>query len=175
MLQQLYVLAILSKTGKGAADLNNKLAQVRKTEFFKNWQFCLFCAKLKTSRGRIMRAIVLIVMALILAGCTRGLSREQEAIPSYESFKQKWDAKTKQRSADFDAWRKRKAAAYAKECREKGEPAIGMTKSQLLETCWGKPRNTNTTTTAYGTSEQLVFGAGRYVYLRNGVVEAIHQ
>jgi hypothetical protein len=48
---------------------------------------------------------------------------------------------------------------------------IGMTESMLLES-WGQPKDINTTVTKYGTSKQFVYGNGRYVYVKNGNVEA---
>jgi hypothetical protein len=51
-----------------------------------------------------------------------------------------------------------------------------MTKAQVFATCWGKPHSINTTRTASGTREQLVYRAGDwagYIYLTDGVVTAI--
>lgn len=52
-------------------------------------------------------------------------------------------------------------------------PQIGMTSNEVLNTYWGKPDKVNRTTTAYGTSEQWVYGISKYVYLENGKVTAI--
>jgi hypothetical protein len=59
------------------------------------------------------------------------------------------------------------------ECKRRGEPRIGMTYKQVEETCWGKPKDVNRTQTASGTSDQLVYSDGHYVYLRNGIVTGI--
>ena len=51
---------------------------------------------------------------------------------------------------------------------------IGMTYQQVIESI-GRPSDTNRTTTAYGTSTQLVYTNNRkikYVYLENGIVTA---
>ena len=50
--------------------------------------------------------------------------------------------------------------------------AVGM-KACLVRTAWGEPEDVNRTITALGTSEQWVYGIGRYVYLDDGVVTAI--
>ena len=50
---------------------------------------------------------------------------------------------------------------------------IGMTYQQVIESL-GRPSDTNCTTTAYGTSTQLVYYSNnrktKYVYLENGIV-----
>lgn len=48
-------------------------------------------------------------------------------------------------------------------CDRKGGVDIGMTKIQVLSSCWGKPKSINATTTARGTREQWVYG-GSYLY-----------
>ena len=55
----------------------------------------------------------------------------------------------------------------------KPPPRIGMNEAQVLASSWGKPSSVNTTITAYGNSEQWVYGYGMYVYFRNGKVSAI--
>jgi hypothetical protein len=51
---------------------------------------------------------------------------------------------------------------------------IGMTTKQVRErTSWGEPDDINSTTTAYGTSEQWVYGGGNYLYFTNGRLTAI--
>lgn len=52
-------------------------------------------------------------------------------------------------------------------------PKIGMTKSEVLNSTWGKPEDVNTTTTKYGTNEQWVYSLTRYIYFDNGIVTAI--
>lgn len=52
-------------------------------------------------------------------------------------------------------------------------PYIGMTKSELEESSWGKPYDINRTTTAYGVREQWCYSGYRYVYLEDGVVVSI--
>ncbi len=53
------------------------------------------------------------------------------------------------------------------------EPKIGMTALQVMNTEWGYPKKKNTTTNAYGTTEQWVYKDNRYVYLENGIVRTI--
>lgn len=55
----------------------------------------------------------------------------------------------------------------------KPQPKIGMTASEVENSQWGKPKIVNRTTTAYGVSEQWVYSSGKYVYLDNGIVDAI--
>jgi len=64
-------------------------------------------------------------------------------------------------------------AVAAAECKRRGDPRIGMTAAQVAATCWGKPENVNRTIVAGSTEDQYVYAGGRYVYLRNGVVNAI--
>lgn len=52
-------------------------------------------------------------------------------------------------------------------------PKIGMTSNEVLNTKWGKPKDINKTTTAYGVSEQWVYSSGKYIYLNNDIVTAI--
>lgn len=59
------------------------------------------------------------------------------------------------------------------ECHRRGGIQIGMTKEQVYGSCWGRPQSINSTVTAVGTHEQLVYGSGAYVYLDNGMVTAV--
>lgn len=58
-------------------------------------------------------------------------------------------------------------------CKAKGQPQVGMTQSQVEETCWGHPRRVNTTTTAGHRFDQMFYAASFYVYLTDGVVTAV--
>jgi len=49
---------------------------------------------------------------------------------------------------------------------------IGMT-SEMAKYSWGYPKDINSTTTAYGTSQQWVYGSGRYLYFENGILTTI--
>jgi ssDNA-binding Zn-finger/Zn-ribbon topoisomerase 1 len=53
-----------------------------------------------------------------------------------------------------------------------GTIRIGDSEAVVLES-WGRPEDINRTTTAYGISEQWVYGLGTYVYFDNGVVTTI--
>ncbi|KKQ06074.1 MAG: hypothetical protein US15_C0020G0008 [Candidatus Moranbacteria bacterium GW2011_GWF1_36_4] len=59
------------------------------------------------------------------------------------------------------------------EYKSKPEPRIGMTANEVINSRWGKPTKVNKTTTAYSVSEQWVYSSSRYVYLKDGIVEAI--
>lgn len=61
----------------------------------------------------------------------------------------------------------------AAECTRKGAPRIGMTFKQVEATCWGRPDHVNRRQTAGATSEQYVYGDGRFVYFHNGVVTSV--
>jgi len=37
---------------------------------------------------------------------------------------------------------------------------------------WGRPENINKSAGAYGRSDQWVYGAGTYVYFKNGIVDS---
>jgi hypothetical protein len=50
--------------------------------------------------------------------------------------------------------------------------AIGMSKEQAIA-AWGKPKDTNTTSTAGGTREQWVYGLGTYIYFTDGILSAV--
>jgi hypothetical protein len=59
------------------------------------------------------------------------------------------------------------------ECKRRGDPRVGMTAAQVEATCWGKPGHISQTHTADGTSDQYVYGDGRYVDFRDGIVTSI--
>jgi hypothetical protein len=61
----------------------------------------------------------------------------------------------------------------AAECKRRGDPRVGMTAAQVEATCWGKPGHINQTHTSDGISDQYVYGDGRYVDLRDGIVTSI--
>jgi ribosomal protein L37AE/L43A len=53
----------------------------------------------------------------------------------------------------------------------KGQVRVGFTKDQAI-TAWGRPEDINRTTSAYGTSEQWVYGYN-YLYFDDGVLTTI--
>ena len=79
---------------------------------------------------------------------------------------------------DFD---ENKYLSYKKASNEtevtlKVKPYIGMTREQLENDCtWGRPKDINTTTTAYGTNEQWCYSDYRFVYLEDGIVTGIQE
>lgn len=50
--------------------------------------------------------------------------------------------------------------------------SIGMSKDDVLQSSWGKPRDVNRTTNQYGVREQWVYDGG-YLYFRDGVLTSI--
>lgn len=55
----------------------------------------------------------------------------------------------------------------------KVEPFIGMTDDEARKSTWGKPKNINRTTTAYGISEQWVYDGYKYLYFEDGILTTI--
>lgn len=60
--------------------------------------------------------------------------------------------------------------------KERPLPRIGMTKSEVEQSSWGKPSEINRTTTQYGVREQWVYrgtSKTKYIYFEDGIVTAI--
>lgn len=55
------------------------------------------------------------------------------------------------------------------------KPSVGMDKTEVENSAWGKPDKVNKTETKYGTHEQWVYGNGKYVYFENGEVVSIQE
>lgn len=49
---------------------------------------------------------------------------------------------------------------------------IGMSKEEVLQSSWGRPRKINTSTYSFGTREQWVYDGG-YLYFKDGVLDSI--
>ena len=58
---------------------------------------------------------------------------------------------------------------------ENNKPRIGMTREEVEKSSWGKPKDINKTTFAWGTTEQWCYSNYRYIYFTNGIVEAISE
>lgn len=54
-------------------------------------------------------------------------------------------------------------------------PAIGMTREEVENSTWGKPKKINKTTYSWGTTEQWCYPNYKYIYFENGVVTAIQE
>lgn len=63
----------------------------------------------------------------------------------------------------------------AKKESEPVNPAIGMTKSEVENSTWGKPNDINKTTYSWGVKEQWCYSGYRYIYFEDGVVTAIQE
>ncbi|MCK1745762.1 hypothetical protein IVA80_34620 [Bradyrhizobium sp. 139] len=61
----------------------------------------------------------------------------------------------------------------AEDCAGRGPPKVGMTSSELSETCWRHPKNVVKKTTVAGVEELYVYGAGRTVKLVDGKLSEI--
>ncbi len=86
------------------------------------------------------------------------------------------DAKDQQLDALADHAYKKRGERYAAEERSRAKKegvAIGMTKEQVLGSMWGKPRRVHSTTNAFGTREQWVYGDGNYLYFQDGILTSI--
>lgn len=59
------------------------------------------------------------------------------------------------------------------ECDRRGQPKIGMTPAELIETCWRKPRRVVKKTTAAGVEENYVYSLGHIVKVVDGKVTEI--
>ena len=55
------------------------------------------------------------------------------------------------------------------------EPAISMTKDEVLNSTWGEPEKINKTNTRYGTREQWCYSQNKYIYFENGIVTSIQE
>ncbi len=56
---------------------------------------------------------------------------------------------------------------------ERKEPSIGMTKTEVENSTWGKPEKINRTKTSYGTHEQWCYSTHKYIYFEDGIVTSI--
>lgn len=76
--------------------------------------------------------------------------------------------------ADAVAHKAKVAEEKAIKIKKKNEGvSIGMTKEDVLASSWGKPERVNTTTNAYGVSEQWVYGGRNYLYFKDGILYSI--
>jgi hypothetical protein len=50
---------------------------------------------------------------------------------------------------------------------------IGMTQQDVIDSSWGRPNSTNTTTTRGGVRAQWVYGSGNYLYFEDGILTSI--
>jgi hypothetical protein len=72
---------------------------------------------------------------------------------------------------DYDPVARAKAAQ--EECIRRGQPKVGMTPAELVETCWRKPLRIVKKTTAAGVEEMYIFGPGHVVKIIDGKVSEI--
>ena len=72
---------------------------------------------------------------------------------------------------DYDPVARAKAAQ--EECTRRGQPKIGMSRDELVETCWRKPARIVKKTTAAGVEENYIYGLGHAAKLIDGKVTEI--
>lgn len=67
------------------------------------------------------------------------------------------------------------SASSAGQCAlgRRGQVSIGMSASDVLDHGWCRPNSVNRTTTAYGTSEQWVYGGRNYLYFKDGTLTSV--
>jgi hypothetical protein len=58
------------------------------------------------------------------------------------------------------------------ECKQRGNPRVGMTADQVIATCWGKPEHINHTQTGTQTFDQYVYSNNRNLYFQDGVLRS---
>jgi len=96
------------------------------------------------------------------------------------------EAANQARVAAYEAERAREAAlaeaeaearriAELREYKRKGGVKLGMSQKRVLASNWGEPRDVNRTTGRFGVHEQWVYGDGRYLYFKNGVLTTIQE
>jgi hypothetical protein len=72
---------------------------------------------------------------------------------------------------DYDPVARAKAAK--EECERRGQPKIGMSKEELVASCWGRPARIVKKTTADGVKENYIYGRGYVVTVADGKVAEI--
>jgi hypothetical protein len=60
----------------------------------------------------------------------------------------------------------------AAECKRRGDPRVGMTRKQLVASCWGEPDHVDRRETARGITERYIYEKGR-ILLHNGIVTSV--
>jgi hypothetical protein len=63
---------------------------------------------------------------------------------------------------------------FATECKQRGNPRIGMTTDQVIATCWGKPEHINHTQLGSQTFDQYTYSNNRNLYFQDGVLRSFH-
>lgn len=120
--------------------------------------------KLVASAGSESKAGNHDIALMVLRPC-EGLTLDQ---PSEDKLKRAITAVKADEARAFSA-----KAAKDKATKKSQGVSIGATKQDVYDSSWGRPQSVNTTTTAYGTREQWVYGGHNYLYFRNGVLESI--
>jgi hypothetical protein len=98
--------------------------------------------------------------AVVVAGCV-----QKPPEPRTNYYIEKWNAEAKAEAE--------RAEAHRALCARIGVPKIGMTQSQVLSSCWGKPLDTVEVTTERGKSEGWRYGDGNNLYFMKGVLVRI--
>jgi hypothetical protein len=65
------------------------------------------------------------------------------------------------------------ANAAKEECERRGQPKVGMSPTEAIETCWGKPKRIVKLTTAEGVREDYIYSSGHTLRFEGGKIAAI--
>lgn len=85
-----------------------------------------------------------------------------------EFYTQALTKRNKVKSDETDRYLKAEKARKKKE-----GVTIGMSEQDVLDSIWGKPQSINTTTNAYGSRAQWVYGGRNYLYFEDGKLTSI--
>ena len=100
----------------------------------------------------------------LLAYAPETAAKLRSLIKKIEADKRTYDAKMLRLKIKNETERKRQAKSQG--------VSIGMSKQQVLESSWGKPKDINRTVTAYGTNEQCVYDGG-YLYFDGDLLTTV--
>lgn len=92
--------------------------------------------------------------------------------PQYKTTSALIDRYIELQSADKKESKVRRERQEAKEAKKRGV-SIGMSKTEVLRSNWGKPLRKNITATAFGTSEQWVYANDNYLYFDGDTLTSI--
>ena len=102
---------------------------------------------------------------------TRAVAMQRIA-RDYPEVGAKYIAQANKLIAEEDKKDKKDLAIEKKRKKSEGV-RVGMSQEDVVASSWGKPQKINTTTNAYGTREQWVYGGGNYLYFENDKLTTI--
>lgn len=120
-------------------------------------------------KGKMTRLIISLIFLSI--GCALPPSVRQNR----ESLSERWKREDVERAKHRDERRSNYLAEHSELSESirksilSGTPSIGMDKEQVTAVM-GEPSKINRTVTAFGTSEQWIYGKGTYLYFDSGIL-----